>query len=109
MLWVDGVICMCARVQCDCCPRCWTCVELLSRHYDCAASNGVDVRYFDARRDRVAVGDHVLWHIGPEAARSIAHGKDGPVVADGWLQCASHPSLLRTGLRMLDNGTLVGR
>ena len=46
-------------VQCNCCPRCWTCVELLSRHYTCAERNSLAVHSFLTQREKVAVGDKV--------------------------------------------------
>ena len=49
--------------QCNCCPRCWTCAELLSRHYDCATSNAVDILKVTSHRGKVAPGDLVRQYI----------------------------------------------
>lgn len=55
-----------SRTQCDCCPRCWTCVELLSRHYDCAARNSLPTHSIALNRAKVAVGDWVFWHLAQD-------------------------------------------
>ena len=77
-------------------------MELLSRHYDCARRNGIDVHHVDIDRGAVAVQDSVKWHLSQDGDRSL--------VQEGWLQCASAgPALHHTGLQLLDNGTLTGR
>jgi hypothetical protein len=53
------LLCWGPLVQCDCCPRCWTCVELLSRHYTCAERNSLAVHSVLKQREKVAVGDKV--------------------------------------------------
>jgi len=56
------------HTQCDCCPRCWTCVELLSRHYDCATRNALPIRSVTLNHDKVAVGDFLSLHLADNAA-----------------------------------------
>ena len=62
---------------CDCCPACWTCVELI--HYPCAERLNITVREVDADIGTMAVGRNVSWQ--PDAA--IARGTPGGTALDG--------------------------
>ncbi|MEM6989539.1 MAG: hypothetical protein AAF721_03550 [Myxococcota bacterium] len=81
---------------CDCCPRSWSCVELYSEHYRCAARNGMRVTRRVVDLGTVRVGD------------SMHHAADdGPPSEGGFMQC---PTLARLppGVRFSDDGALAG-
>lgn len=83
--------------ECDCCPSCWTCVEL--HHYECAERNGLAVQlHAVVDLGTVAVGQEVSWAVATAAPNASS---------SGWLQCAAFPSL-PAGLVFDDDGTLVG-
>lgn len=81
---------------CDCCPRSWSCAELYSEHYRCAARNGLPVTRHRVDLGTVRVGGS-LRHPG---------GADLPSRA-GFMQC---PTLVRLppGVRFSDDGSLAG-
>lgn len=81
---------------CDCCPRSWSCAELYSEHYRCAARNGLPVT-----RRAVDLG---VVRVG--ASLRVETGEDGPVHS-GFMQA---PTLVRLppGVRFSDEGTLAG-
>ncbi|MEM9457481.1 MAG: hypothetical protein AAGF11_25100 [Myxococcota bacterium] len=81
---------------CDCCPRSWSCAELYSEHYRCAARNGLRVTRRAVDLGMVRVGDLVHHPAG-----------EGPPSGGGFMQC---PTLVRLppGVRFSDDGTLAG-
>ena len=80
--------------ECSCCPRCWTCSELLA--YDCTQRNGLSYAESNATLT-LTVGDTVSWSL-----------PSGLSPATGWLQCAMLPSL-PPGLAFDDEGSLSGK
>jgi hypothetical protein len=81
---------------CDCCPRSWSCVELYSEHYRCAARNGLRVTRRAVNLGTVRVGEPLHHPAG-----------EGVPVKGGFMQC---PTLVRLppGLRFTDDGALAG-
>ena len=82
--------------ECDCCPRCWSCAELL--HYPCRERNGIRTKVVEAVRESVDVGDAVTWNL---------FENDHDIPSTGWSQCAAIPSL-PPGLTMDDNAIVRG-
>lgn len=82
---------------CDSCPRTWSCAELYSEHYRCAARNGLRVTQRAVDLGTVRVGDF-LGH--PPLT-------DGRPSKGGFMQC---PTLVRLppGVRFSDDGALAG-
>lgn len=80
--------------ECDCCPSCWSCVELYSEHYRCAERNGLKTTSRSAHLGTVAVGDTV----------QLAAAEDSK---GGFMQCPTLPRL-PPGLRFSDDGALNG-
>ena len=81
--------------SCDCCPRSWSHVELLSEHYRCAARNGLRVT-------RCAVD------LGTVRVRDVLHHPAGVTPSrSGFMQS---PTLARLppGVRFSDDGSLRG-
>ena len=66
---------------CDCCPRSWSCAELYSEHYRCAARNGLRVTRRAIDLGTVRVGDSVHHPAG-----------ESPPSRGGFMQC---PTLVR--------------
>ena len=82
--------------ECNCCVSCWTCVELLSSHYDCARRNNVPVRNVSRHIGTYRVGERVSWSMSG-------------IPGEGWLRsCVSHQALHDTGLRFHDDASLSG-
>ncbi len=81
---------------CHRCPRSWSCVELYSEHYRCAARNGLRVTRRAVDLGTVRVGDSLHLPAG-----------EGPPSGGGFLQC---PTLVRLppGVRFSDDGALAG-
>jgi hypothetical protein len=81
---------------CDGCPRSWSCVELYSEHYRCAARNGLKVTRRAVDLGTVRVGQSLHHPAG-----------DSIPVKEGFLQC---PTLVRLppGVRFTDEGALAG-
>ncbi|MEM8610210.1 MAG: hypothetical protein AAGF92_24185 [Myxococcota bacterium] len=81
---------------CDVCPRNWSCAELYSEHYRCAARNGLTVTRRAVDLGTVRVGDSV----------HLPAGDDLPC-QEGFMQC---PTLVRLppGVRFSDDGELSG-
>ncbi len=82
---------------CHCCPRNWSCTELYSEHYRCAARNGLRVTRRAVDLGTVRVGDSLHHPAG-----------EGPPSKGGFMQC---PTLVRLppGVRFSDDGALVGK
>ncbi len=82
---------------CHSCPRNWSCTELYSEHYRCAARNGLRVTRRAVDLGTVRVGDSVHHPAG-----------EGPPSKGGFMQC---PTLVRLppGVRFSDDGALVGK
>jgi len=85
--------------RCHCCHRCprsWSCAELYSEHYRCAARNGLAVTRRAVDLGTLRVGDAV----------HLPAGEDLPG-AGGFMQC---PTLVRLppGVRFSDDGALAG-
>ena len=76
---------------CDGCPRAWSCAEMYSEHYRCAARNGLRVTQRVANLGTVRVGS------------AMQHAGSGV----GFMQC---PTLVRLppGVRFTDDGALAG-
>jgi hypothetical protein len=113
--------------QCDCCPRCWSCVEL--HYYNCAARNGITVTASVSRHPAVSVGEAMQWDVAqaeaipalvpPVAldanANTVAHTTNASAadpapapVRKGWRQCAAAAAGLPPGLSLSDSGRLEG-
>ncbi len=81
---------------CHCCPRSWSCVELYSEHYRCAARNELKVTRRAVDLGIVRVGD------------SVHHPANmDPPSGGGFMQC---PTLVRLppGVRFSDDGAFAG-
>ncbi|MEC7518605.1 MAG: hypothetical protein VYE22_02005 [Myxococcota bacterium] len=83
--------------RCHCCQRCprsWSCAELYSEHYRCAARNGLRVT-----RRAVDLG---VVRVGDSLAHPASAGSRG-----GFMQA---PTLVRLppGVRFFDDGSLAG-
>jgi hypothetical protein len=85
--------------ECDCCPGCWSCVEL--HHYECAERNGLSVYVHTVDLGALVVGEAVSWSVAANTSWLAGN------VSRGWLQCASFPSL-PTSLQFTDDGSLSG-
>lgn len=81
---------------CDGCPRSWSCAELYSEHYRCAARNGLRVTRVAVDLGTVPVGESLRHPAG-----------EGTPVDAGFMQC---PTLVRLppGVRFTDDGGLAG-
>lgn len=89
---------------CDCCPACWTCVELHA--YGCPERNGLSLQNHTVDLGSFAVGDSVYWSIASDT--NLKRTKNSNLIAlSGWLQCAAFPSL-PSGLTFSDDGILSG-
>lgn len=82
---------------CDCCPQCWSYVELYSEHYRCAKRNALKVTQHAVDLGVVRVGDS-LHHAAVEDL----------LTKRGFMQC---PTLVRLppGVRFSDDGSLTGQ
>ncbi|MEM1067507.1 MAG: hypothetical protein AAGI63_01335 [Planctomycetota bacterium] len=81
---------------CDCCPQCWSSVELYSQHYRCAERTGLVVTHHAVDLGTVRVGDSI-----PSRVEESLPSKEG------FMQC---PTLARLppGVHFRDNGRLSG-
>merc|ERR1740117_2369437 len=66
--------------QCDCCPKCWSCVELHSTHYRCAERTGLTVSKIRENLGTMVVGS------------AVDTGAD-MLVRSGFSQCPTLPRL----------------
>jgi len=79
---------------CDCCPGCWSAVELYSEHYRAAVRNGLKITRLVADLGVVQVGASVCHPANDHAA-------------SGFMQCPTLPRL-PPGLTLSDSGALRG-
>lgn len=79
---------------CDCCPGCWSAVELYSEHYRAAVRNGLKITRQTADLGIVQVGASVYHPANDHAAL-------------GFMQCPTLPRL-PPGLTLSDSGALRG-
>jgi hypothetical protein len=105
--------------ECDCCPACWTCVELHA--YRCAERNGLGVEHTSVDLGTLVVGAPVFWSVSTNRSSSRSssttsssamgigsqNNSETVLATEGWLQCAAFPSL-PPGLSFSDDGTLSG-
>lgn len=90
--------------DCDCCPECWSCAELL--HYDCARQNGLEVVVINMHKS-VQTGQYISWSLVAEVPPEVT--AESPSELDtGWLQCVSLPAL-PPGLYLSGSGVLRGK
>ena len=76
--------------DCNCCPKCWSCVEL--RAYGCAESNGLRIEEKVLDHGSVRTGDKISWLLNSSA----------------WHRgCPSLPTL-PPGLILTDAGDILG-
>ena len=91
---------------CDCCPRCWTCVELM--HYGCAEKLGVTERREAAELGTFVPGQRIDWSTSAMIGfGSNSSSSSSSSSSSGWHQCAAVPAL-PAGLSFGDNGKLSG-
>ena len=86
---------------CDCCPYCWTCVELM--YYGCAEKLGVTERFTTVQLGALTPGQRIEWR----APASDDSSNATAVATRGWHQCAAFPSL-PPGLTFSKGGHLHG-
>ena len=86
--------------ECNCCPSCWTCVELLSAHYDCAQKQRSCSQHFKAYWVLLCGAGSVMVNVKVNAR----------FPRSGWLRsaCTSFQGLQRAGLRFHDDGSIEG-
>ena len=85
--------------QCHSEIACWTCVELLSQHYNCAERNNITIYNVSRHLGTKNIGDYVSWQ---------APQKDNLPTSGWWNNCRTSPTLYNTGLTFHDNGKLEG-